>query len=183
MAVGTLVFDRSSYEMSLCLGLPARGGRPQDEQALRERPRADRADGPARGPRGPVVHACVGFALDGSSSESQGADEIVCKVLRTYWTTAAFQSLYARANGWTPGADRPAGRRCSIDGRRRQSRRLVTEVTDALTDFDTARAGRCSPGTSTTCPTGTCAVRAAVSGTATPRHRHPPRAPAGADPG
>ena len=30
--------------------------------------------------------------------------ETVRKVLLTYWNTVAFQSLYARASGWEPGA-------------------------------------------------------------------------------
>ena len=51
----------------------ARGGRPQDEQAPGQHPRADPAHGPARGRRGPVVHGCGGFALVSSSRGSQGA--------------------------------------------------------------------------------------------------------------
>ena len=31
-------------------------------------------------------------------------DEIASKVLRTYWSIASFQSLYARANDWAPAA-------------------------------------------------------------------------------
>src|SRR6185369_13394915 len=72
-------------------------------------------------------------------------DEIASKVIRTYWSVASFQSLYARANGWTPGADR--GTPTVLDRwAEAQSRRLVTEVTDALENFDTARAGRALAG-------------------------------------
>ena len=34
-------------------------------------------------------------------------DEIASKVLRTYWSIASFQSLYARANDWAPDAAAP----------------------------------------------------------------------------
>ncbi len=40
----------------------------------------------------------------------------------------------------------PASRRCWIAGSRPRSRELVAEVTDALVDFDTARAGRALAG-------------------------------------
>jgi isoleucyl-tRNA synthetase len=72
-------------------------------------------------------------------------DEIASKVIRTYWSVASFQSLYARANEWTPGAadGTPTVLDRWVQG---QSRRLVAEVTDALTDFDTARAGRALAG-------------------------------------
>ena len=47
-------------------------------------------------------------------------DEIASKVLRTYWSVASFQSLYARANDWTPGASAarpPSDRPCWTGGR------------------------------------------------------------------
>ena len=99
-------------------------------------------------------------------------DEIASKVLRTYWSVASFQALYARANDWTVGA---GGRTPTVLDRwaLSEAHRLVAEVDAALEDFDTA-AGRTGAGrpTSTTCPTGTCAGRGGGSGTATrPRCR------------
>jgi isoleucyl-tRNA synthetase len=68
-------------------------------------------------------------------------DEIASKVLRTYWSVASFQTLYADANGWTPGSadgERTALDRWALSG----AHRLVLEVDAALEDFDTQRAGR-----------------------------------------
>ena len=76
-------------------------------------------------------------------------DEIASKVLRTYWSIASFQSLYARANGWTPdAADRPSAvelgplDRWALSG----AHALINDVTDALEGFDTARAGKALAG-------------------------------------
>ena len=67
-------------------------------------------------------------------------EEIASKVIRTYWSIASFQSLYARANSWSPGVD---GSRTVLDEwALSQSRRVAVEVDAALEDFDTARAGR-----------------------------------------
>ena len=67
-------------------------------------------------------------------------EEIASKVLRTYWSVASFQSLYARANGWTPGV---TGERTDLDRwALSEVHRLAREVDDALEDFDTARAGK-----------------------------------------
>jgi len=70
--------------------------------------------------------------------------EVVRKVLLTYWNTAAFLSLYARAADWTPAsgapsvADRPALDRWVLS----EAHRLAREVDTALEHFDTQRAGR-----------------------------------------
>ncbi len=68
-------------------------------------------------------------------------EEIASKVIRTYWSVASFQSLYARANNWTPGS--AAGEPTPLDRwALSQAHRLITEVDEALEDFDTARAGK-----------------------------------------
>jgi isoleucyl-tRNA synthetase len=68
-------------------------------------------------------------------------DEIASKVIRTYWSVASFQSLYARANGWTPAAT--AGERSVLDRwALSEVHRVAAEVDDALENFDTARAGK-----------------------------------------
>src|SRR5690606_30456060 len=70
--------------------------------------------------------------------------EIVRKVLLTYWNTVAFHVLYARAEGWSPRtgevpapADRTELDRWALS----QTQELIIEVTEALEDFDTQRAG------------------------------------------
>ena len=71
-------------------------------------------------------------------------DEIASKVIRTYWSVASFQSLYARANDWSPSASAPAGvDRAPLDSwALGQAHRTAGEVTDALEGFDTQRAGK-----------------------------------------
>jgi isoleucyl-tRNA synthetase len=69
-------------------------------------------------------------------------ESVVRKVLLTYWNTAAFLTLYADANNWTPGAA-PSGERTLMDhwaiG---ELHATVAEVTTALEGFDSLRAGR-----------------------------------------
>jgi isoleucyl-tRNA synthetase len=61
--------------------------------------------------------------------------------LRTYWSIASFQSLYARANDWTPG-ERPSELGVLDRWALSEAHALVAEVSDALDVFDTARAGK-----------------------------------------
>ncbi|HEU4674350.1 MAG TPA: DUF5915 domain-containing protein, partial [Motilibacteraceae bacterium] len=74
--------------------------------------------------------------------------EIVRKVLLTYWNTVSFQSLYARTAGWAPGsssdgagdpapADRPLLDRWALS----EAHRLVRDADAAYADFDTTRVG------------------------------------------
>jgi len=72
-------------------------------------------------------------------------EDVVRKVLLTYWNTSAFFVLYANASNWTPGsapapelADRPLLDRWAIS----ELHATVQEVDSALEDFDSARAGR-----------------------------------------
>ncbi len=149
MAVGTLVFDQSSYRNVLCLGhILAEDGRKMSKHlgnilepiSLMDTHGADAvrwfmaAGGSPWGSRR-VGHTTI--------------TETVRKVLMTYLNTVAFQSLYARANGWSPAsAAERAGRgavpqsghvldRWLVSARNT----LVQQVTDALEDFDTQRAG------------------------------------------
>jgi isoleucyl-tRNA synthetase len=67
-------------------------------------------------------------------------EEIASKVLRTYWSVASFQSLYARANNWQVGT---TGEATQLDRwALSEVHRLAGEVDAALEDFDTQRAGR-----------------------------------------
>jgi isoleucyl-tRNA synthetase len=144
MAIGTLVFDRSSYRTVLCLGhiLDEQGrkmskhlGNVLDPFELMERHGADAV-------RWFMLTAGNPWAARRVGHESVG--EVVRKVLLTYWNTASFLVLYARANGWDPSmpAPAPADRPLLDRWARSELHRTVEEVTKALEEFDPTRAGR-----------------------------------------
>jgi isoleucyl-tRNA synthetase len=143
MAVGTLVFDRSSYENVVCLGLIlAEDGRRMSKHLgnilepvpLMDEHGADAlrwfmlASGSPWQPR-KVGHAAL--------------QEVVRKVLLTYWNTVAFQSLYGRTSGWSPGHDAPPPEQRPLLDRWALSElhRLVADVDAAYEGFDVTRAG------------------------------------------
>jgi isoleucyl-tRNA synthetase len=151
MAVGTLVFDRSSYENVVCLGLVVdKDGRKMSKHlgnvlepiSLMEAHGAD------------AVRWF--FAASGSpwSTRRIGAEtleEIVRKVLLTYWNTVSFLALYANAGAaqgaaWRPamlaGAPPPAARPLLDRWVLSELTIVTSEVTAALEEFDTAAAGR-----------------------------------------
>jgi isoleucyl-tRNA synthetase len=71
--------------------------------------------------------------------------EVVRKVLLTYWNTVAFHALYARLADFNPAtatvpavADRPEIDQWLVS----ETNRLARDVDDALEQFDTQRAGR-----------------------------------------
>jgi len=149
MAIGTLVFDRSSYETVLCLGLllDAEGrkmskhlGNVLDPFALFDKHGAD---------------AVRWLMLAGSSPWSDrrvgpdALEEVVRKVLLTYWNTASFFLLYASVAGFDPDAAAAAGNVPPVADRPVLDRwalgevaATAIEVEAALEDFDSARAGR-----------------------------------------
>ena len=145
MVVGTLVFGQSSYRNVVCLGhILAEDGRKMSKNLgnilepipLMERHGAD---------------AVRWFMLASGSPWSarrvghKNLEEIASKVLRTYWSIASFQSLYARANGWTPGS--AAGELSVLDRwARAEADRVAAEVDAALEAYDPARAGRALSG-------------------------------------
>ncbi|SDJ15067.1 Isoleucyl-tRNA synthetase [Frankineae bacterium MT45] len=149
MAVGTLVFDQSSYRNVLCLGhILAEDGRKMSKHLgniLEPIPLMDEHG----------ADALRWFMLAGGSPWSarrvghKTLEEIASKVLRTYWSVASFQSLYARANNWTPqpssesNPDTPT----ELDRwARSEAHRVAAEVDAALESFDTARAGKVLAG-------------------------------------
>ena len=152
MAVGTLVFGRSAYENVVCLGLitdePGRKmskhlGNVIEPMGLMDRWGAD---------------ALRWFFLVSGSPwvarkiSEPVLEEIVRKVLLTYWNTASFLVLYASAAAagpgaaWHPGrvaeappaADRPLLDRWVLA----ELHTLIGEVTAAMEAFDAAAAGR-----------------------------------------
>ncbi|MCU1587290.1 MAG: ileS, partial [Frankiales bacterium] len=69
-------------------------------------------------------------------------EDVVRKVLLTYWNTAAFLTLYADANDWVPGAADPGERTLLDRWAISELHRTVLEVTSALEAFDSLAAGR-----------------------------------------
>ncbi|WP_019877647.1 isoleucine--tRNA ligase [Sporichthya polymorpha] len=145
MAVGTLVFDRSSYENVLCLGhILAEDGRKMSKHLgniLEPMPLMDQHGADALR----WFMACSGSPWSARRVGHNVLQEIVRKSLLTYWNTVAFQSLYARTAGFEPGvtpappvAERPALDRWAIS----EAHRLAQAVDAALEDFDTQKAGR-----------------------------------------
>lgn len=143
MAVGTLVFDRSSYRNVVCLGhILAEDGRKMSKHLgniLEPIPLMDSHGADAVR----WFMACSGSPWMARRVGHSTIAETVRKVLLTYWNTVAFQSLYARAAGWTPGGEVPAVAERHVQDRWLVSatNELVRDVTAALEDFDTQRAG------------------------------------------
>ena len=144
MTVGTLVFDRSSYETVLCLGHILDGdgrkmsthlGNVLDPFELFEQHGADAVR---------WYMLCGGSPWSARRVGHEQIDEVVRKVLLTYWNTAAFHTLYAEANAWTPDAPAPAPDQRPLLDRwaLSQTCAMALEVTAALEDFDSLKAGR-----------------------------------------
>jgi isoleucyl-tRNA synthetase len=140
MVVGTLVFDQSSYRNVVCLGhILAEDGRKMSKHLgniLEPIPLMDRHG----------ADAVRWFMLASGSPWSarrvghKNLEEIASKVLRTYWSIASFQSLYARANNWTPGT---SGEPTLLDNwARNETNKVAAEVDAALEAYDPARAGK-----------------------------------------
>jgi isoleucyl-tRNA synthetase len=153
MAVGTLLFGRSSYENVVCLGHVV------DSHGRKMSKHLGNVMEPI-----PVMNAHGAdavrwfFAAYGSPWAARRIgpavlDEIVRKVLLTYWNTVAFLSLYANAaaapdggGAWTPESaqsappprERPLLDRWLLS----EAHACVRDVTGALEAFDTTVAGR-----------------------------------------
>ena len=141
MTVGTLVFDRSSYETVLCLGhiLDGEGrkmskhlGNVLDPFELFERHGADALR---------WYMLCGGSPWASRRVGHEQVEEVVRKVLLTYWNTAAFFTLYATVNDW-PQGDGAAAPTMLDRWALGQVHATAAEVTEALEDFDSLRAGR-----------------------------------------
>ena len=182
MAVGTLVFGRSSYENVVCVGLLV------DETGRKMSKNLGNVLEPI-----PLMDAHGADALRwffAASGSPWGArrvrhdllSEIVRKVLLTYWNTASFLVLYANAGGWRAAdglasAPAPAQRPVLDRWVLGELHAVVRDVTASLEGFDTAAAGRGSRRSSMTCPTGTCGGPGGGSGTGPRRRRARRRSP------
>jgi isoleucyl-tRNA synthetase len=144
MAVGTLVFDRSSYENVVCLGhILAEDGRKMSKHlgnVLEPIPLMDKHGADALR----WYMAAAGQPWAARRVGDAALEEIVRKILLTYWNTASFFALYANASGWTPGAPAPAYADRPLLDRwvLAELHHTVREVDTALEGFDTAAAGR-----------------------------------------
>jgi isoleucyl-tRNA synthetase len=149
MAVGTLVFDRSSYRTVLCLGhILDEEGRKMSKHlgnVLEPIPLMDEHG----------ADAVRWFMLAGGSPwqarrVGHGTiQEVVRKTLLTYWNTVSFQALYARESGFEPSSTPapPVAERSALDRwALSEAHRLARDVDDALASYDTQRAGRLLSG-------------------------------------
>ena len=143
MAVGTLVFDQSSYRNVLCLGhILAEDGRKMSKHLgniLEPIPLMDEHGADAVR----WFMACSGSPWAARRVGHNALQEIVRKVLLTYWNTVAFHSLYARANDWRPQGVAPAVAERHVLDRWLVSatQDLVARVSADLEDFDTQHVG------------------------------------------
>ncbi|MFF2011317.1 isoleucine--tRNA ligase [Streptomyces sp. NPDC058195] len=144
MAVGTLVFDKSSYENVVCLGhILAEDGRKMSKHLgnilqpipLMDQHGADAVRWFMAAGGSPWAARRVGHST---------IQEVVRKTLLTYWNTVAFQALYARTSSWAPSAADPAPADRTVLDRWLLSElnALVDQVTQALEGYDTQRAGK-----------------------------------------
>ena len=144
MAIGTLVFEESSYRNVVCLGhILDEDGRKMSKHLgnilapipLMDEHGADALRWFMLASGSPWQARRVGHAAIG---------DVVRKTLLTYWNTVSFQSLYARTAGWRPsdGAPDPLDRPVIDRWVLSQAQQLASEVDAALEVFDTQRAGR-----------------------------------------
>ncbi|MCW2781876.1 MAG: isoleucyl-tRNA synthetase [Marmoricola sp.] len=143
MAIGTLVFDESSYKNVVCLGhILAEDGRKMSKHlgnilepiSLMDEHGADAVR---------WFMACSGSPWAARRVGHASIQETVRKVLLTYWNTVAFHVLYARTADWSPAvAAPPVAERPVLDRwLHAETARLVVEVTAAYERFDTQRIG------------------------------------------
>ena len=144
MAIGTLVFDRSSYENVVCLGhIMAEDGRKMSKHlgnTIEPIPFMEKHGADALR----WFMLCTGSPWSPRRVGDSPLEEIVRKVLLTYWNTTSFFTLYASTSSWTPGtrtdarADRPVLDRWVLA----ELDHVVDSVDAALEKFDTAGSGR-----------------------------------------
>lgn len=145
MAIGTLVFDKSSYENVVCLGHIL------DENGVKMSKHLGNILEPVPLMDEHGADAVRWFMLAGGSpwqSRRVGHTtiaEVVRKTLLTYWATVSFQALYARESNWTYDAKtapavntRPLIDKWLVS----ETNKLARDVDSALNDFDTQKAGR-----------------------------------------
>ena len=142
MAIGTLVFDKSSYKTVLCLGhildkdgrkMSKHLGNVLEPMALMDQHGAD------------AVRWYMLAAGSPWSARRVGHDaisEVVRKTLLTYWNTVSFLSLYASAANYLPQPVSDASKLSMMDRWIiSELNQLISTVDAALNDFDSQTAG------------------------------------------
>jgi isoleucyl-tRNA synthetase len=151
MAVGTLVFGRSSYENVVCLGLVVdeHGRKMSKHLGNVLEPMPLMAEQGADAVR--WFFAAVGSPWSVRKVGHATLAEVVRKVLLTYWNTVSFFVLYANAAAaqnaaWGPAllasAPPPAARPVLDRWVLSELTQVTLDVTAALEEFDTSAAGR-----------------------------------------
>jgi isoleucyl-tRNA synthetase len=144
MAIGTLVFDQSSYKTVLCLGhILDKDGRKMSKHlgnvlepiSLMDTHGADAVRWFMLASGSPWQSRRVGH---------EAIADVVRKTLLTYWNTVAFHSLYARLSNFSATAQAPLAVDRSVLDRWALSElnRTIKEVDRAYTDFDSQAAGK-----------------------------------------
>ncbi|NEA36785.1 isoleucine--tRNA ligase [Streptomyces sp. SID13031] len=143
MAIGTLVFDESSYRNVVCLGhILAEDGRKMSKHLgniLEPIPLMDNHSADAVR----WFMACSGSPWKARGIGPNVLNEIVRKVLLTYWNTVAFHALYARLADWSPSAEAPPVAERSVLDRWlvSETHRLVRDTDEAYAAYDTQKLG------------------------------------------
>jgi isoleucyl-tRNA synthetase len=143
MTVGTLVFDESSYRNVVCLGhILAEDGRKMSKHLgniLEPMPLMDAHSADAVR----WFMACSGSPWKARGIGPNVLNEIVRKVLLTYWNTVAFHALYARLADWSPtDAAPPVAERSVLDRWLvSETHRLVRDADEAYDGYDTQKLG------------------------------------------
>ena len=144
MAIGTLVFDQSSYKNVVCLGhILDEDGRKMSKHlgnVLEPIPLMD--DHGADALRWFMLAS--GSPWQARRIGHTAIADVVRRTLLTYWNTVSFQSLYARTANWSPEVPAPAPATRPVIDRwvLSEAHALAAEVDAALDSFDTQRAGR-----------------------------------------
>ncbi|MEN9923405.1 MAG: hypothetical protein RIS09_919, partial [Actinomycetota bacterium] len=145
MAIGTLVFDTSSYKNVVCLGHIL------DEQGRKMSKHLGNVLEPVGLMDAHGADALRWYMLaSGSPWQARRVGhtniaEVVRKVLLTYWSTVSFHSLYARESNFTyvKNSATPISSRPLIDQWLLNERIILAREVDAALDvFDTQRAGK-----------------------------------------
>ena len=143
MTIGTLVFDQSSYKTVLCLGhildkdgrkMSKHLGNVLEPMALMEQHGADAIRWYMLAAGSPWSARRVGH---------EAITEVIRKTLLTYWNTVSFHALYAQAANFELSQAPEMSARPLMDRWiNSELQSLIIEVDEALSDFDSQRAGK-----------------------------------------
>jgi isoleucyl-tRNA synthetase len=143
MTIGTLVFDESSYKTVLCLGhildkdgrkMSKHLGNVLEPMALMEQHGADAIRWYMLAAGSPWSARRVGH---------EAITEVIRKTLLTYWNTVSFHALYAQAANFELSQAPEMSTRPLMDRWiNSELQSLIIEVDEALSDFDSQRAGK-----------------------------------------